>query len=91
MTLPEGAFGEEVGIDGVFDVDHIDAVLPVPTMRSRPARARASNPRHKMRVADAPDEMWAQRDRAKSAVALAARTSRSGDRFREWVRLGQSW
>ena len=37
--------------------------LPSPTIRSRPARARGEDPWHKMRVARAPDQVRAERDR----------------------------
>jgi len=71
-------------------VDHIDAVLPGADDAQPAGGAPSEHPRHKMRVADAPDEMWAQRDRAKRG-GVGGEDSRS-HRFREWVKgSGSQW
>ena len=70
MTLSDGLLGEEVGVDGIFDVHHVDAV-PAVADDAQPAGAGAGeHPRHQVRIADAPDEVRAQRQGAEAERAV---------------------
>ena len=89
MTLAESGFGEEVGVDGVFDVHHVDAVAAVAD-DAQPAGAGAGeHAGDEVRIADAPDQVRAQRDGAQRGE-LAASTSRSAMALVSGYGLGQS-
>ena len=65
MTLGEGVFGEEVGVDDVFDVNHVDLVLSVADDAQAAGARAGEHSGHQMGITDAPNEMWPQSDRAK--------------------------
>jgi hypothetical protein len=65
VTLGEGVFGEEVGVDGVFDVDHVDLVLAGADDAESAGARTSEHSGHQMGITDAPNEMWPQSDRAK--------------------------
>ena len=64
MTKGQGALGEEVGVDGVVDVDHVDAVAAGADDAKAAGAGTGEHPGDEMRVTHAPDEMGAERDGA---------------------------
>ncbi len=64
MALPQRRFGEQVRVHRVFHVHHVDAVAAVAD-DPQPAGARSrQHAGHEMRIADAPNQVRPQRDRA---------------------------
>ena len=85
MTLGEGVFGEEVGVDGVFDVDHVDLILCVADDAEPPRARPGEHAGHQMRIAHPPNEMRPQGDSAQR-LAMGCEHLTFGQRFGEWIR-----
>lgn len=87
MTLFQGGFGEEVGVDGVFDVDHVDAVL-AGADDAEAAGARAfEDAGDEVGIAGAPDEVGAEGDGAEGG-GVGGEDFAFGDGFGERIRAG---
>src|SRR4051812_32412380 len=81
-----------MGIDGVFDMHHVDFVAAVAHEPEPTAAGTLQDAGHEMRIAYPPDQVWPQREGAERlGVRLEHLTL--GDRLREriWTRaiLGQ--
>lgn len=61
MTLGQGTFGEEVGVDGVFNVDHVHPVSAGADDAQPPGLGAREDAGHQVRIADAPDQMRPER------------------------------
>jgi hypothetical protein len=85
MTNGEGVFGEEVGVDGVFDVDHVDAVLAITDDAQTAGAGTGKHAGNEVRVADAPDEVRAERDGAQGG-GIGGENFALGDGFGEGIR-----
>lgn len=85
MTLFQGGFGEEVGVDRVFDVDHVHAVGPLPYDAKAAGAGALEDARHEVRIAHAPDEMRTERDGAERS-GVGGEDFAFGDGFGEWIR-----
>jgi hypothetical protein len=85
VTLGEGVFGEEVGVDGVFDVDHVDLVLSVADDAQAAGARAGEHSGHQMGITDAPNEMRPQSDGTKRC-AMGGENLTFGDGFGEGIR-----
>ena len=85
MTLFQGGFGEEVGVDGVFDVDHVHAVGPLPYDAEAAGAGALEDARHEVRIADAPDQMRAKGYGAEF-FGVGGEDFAFGDGLGEWIR-----
>lgn len=78
-------FREEVRVDGVFDVDHVDLVLSIAD-DAEPAGTRTSeHTRHQMGITDAPNKMRPQGNGAKRWV-VGGENLAFCEGFSEWIR-----
>ena len=80
-------FGEEMGVDGIFDVDHVDLVLSV-TDDAKPTGARAvEHSGHQMGITNAPNKMRPQCDGSKR-WSVSGENLAFGEGFGQWIRTG---
>lgn len=82
--MSEGSFGEEVGVDGVVDVDHVDLVGAGADDAEAARMGAGEDAGDKMRVAGAPDQVRTEGDGAKG-VGVGGEDFAFGDGFGEWV------
>ena len=62
MSVGEGLFGGEVGVDGVGNVDHVDAVGAGADDAETAGPGAGEHARDEMRITDAPDQVWTEGD-----------------------------
>jgi hypothetical protein len=62
VTKTQGGLGEEVGVDGIFDVDEVHAVLAGADDAEAAGAGAGQHAGDEMRVADAPDQVRAEGD-----------------------------
>ena len=61
MTKVQGLLGEKMGIDRVFDVDHVDTVSAVADDSQTSGAGTGEYSRDEVRISDPPDEMRPER------------------------------
>jgi len=57
LRAGKGLLGENMGVDGVGDVDHVDRVLAITDDAQAPGAGAGEHAGDEVRVADAPDEV----------------------------------
>ena len=83
----QGGFGEEVGVDGVLDVDHVDLVGARADDAEATGAGAGEDARNQVRIADTPDQVWTKGDRAKVGP-VGGEDFAFGDGFGERIRGG---
>jgi hypothetical protein len=78
-------FGEEVGVDGVFDVDHVDLVLSVADDAKTTGARAIEHSGHQMGITNAPNKMWPQCDGTKR-WAVSGENLAFGEGFGQGIR-----
>lgn len=81
----QGGFGEEVGVGGVLDVDHVDAVVAVSDDAEATGAGAGEDTRDEMRIADAPDEVGTEGDGAQGG-GVGGEDFALGEGFGERIR-----
>ena len=66
LRAGKGLFGGEVGVDGVGNVDHVDAVGAIADDAETTGPGAGENARDEMRITDAPDQVWTEGDGAEA-------------------------
>jgi hypothetical protein len=83
----ESPLGEEVGVRGVLDVDHVHFILAVAHDAQAAGAGAGEDARNEVRVTDPPDQMRSEGDGAKGG-RIGGEDFAFGDGFGERIRAG---